>query len=278
MHSSIKQLVEFGRAKAQGLTQDFQNRLIPSLQSYFQAHDLVWKAGLARYMLWPGLAFLLLFNVIIQLIFSLLHYLEKPLTDTVLPFLEEYINLSTEYLNNGVEVFFWLLEYAIDSNRDAIFLSVFMVLGAPYLSFVSSRIQRYLNGEKQNTSTFWQELIRGIKIGVKTGLMELSAFAIIGLLGLIPLMDVLTPLLGFGVQAYFSGIVVVDYALEQRGLGVAKSSDFFKRFRMEIAGIGLGFTFLLLIPVVGWFIAPTYGLAASAILVKHALNNSAHAQ
>jgi hypothetical protein len=31
----------------------------------------------------------------------------------------------------------------------------------------------------------------------------------------------------------------------------------------EMFALGLGFMFILLIPVIGWFLAPTYGLVAS---------------
>jgi hypothetical protein len=44
---------------------------------------------------------------------------------------------------------------------------------------------------------------------------------------------------------------------------VRETSAFNRAHKPEMFALGLGFMFLLSIPVVGWFVAPTYGLVAS---------------
>ena len=56
-----------------------------------------------------------------------------------------------------------------------------------------------------------------------------------------------------------------DYSLEQQGYSVKESRAFYSENKAKLFSIGLGFMFLLLIPVVGWFFAPTYSLVASSL-------------
>ena len=65
------------------------------------------------------------------------------------------------------------------------------------------------------------------------------------------------------VVLYYNGILLTDYTLERQGFNLKQSEDFYSAHKPEMFAIGLGFMFLLLIPVIGWFIAPTYGLVAS---------------
>lgn len=219
-------------------------------------------------MLVSGLAFLVLFSLALSGMFLIIGKLKQPVITTVLPWLGQYISIPNFDLTKAVDSGFWLLEYAISANSDAIFAMLFMVIGVPYLAWMSKKAHAILHPQgtlqKPLTDTFW----RGLKVGFKTGVWQLLAFMVISGLGFIPLVDTFTPLLSFGVQAYFNGIVMVDYALEQNNIDARQSVWFFKTNKASIAGIGLGFVFLLLIPVVGWFLAPTYALIVAALFVK----------
>lgn len=58
---------------------------------------------------------------------------------------------------------------------------------------------------------------------------------------------------------------MTDYSLESEGINRKESTQFYIQNKPILFSIGLGFMFLLLIPVVGWFLAPTYALTASSL-------------
>jgi len=56
---------------------------------------------------------------------------------------------------------------------------------------------------------------------------------------------------------------MTDYTLERQGFSVKESQVYYRQHKPELFGIGLGLMFLLLIPVIGWFLAPTYALVTA---------------
>ena len=93
------------------------------------------------------------------------------------------------------------------------------------------------------------------------------------MISLIPIIGIITPLLTFIVLAYFNGILMTDYSLESEGYNQKESKKFYTQNKPIMFSIGLGFMFLLLIPVVGWFLAPTYALTASSLYFFNQKNN-----
>ena len=88
-------------------------------------------------------------------------------------------------------------------------------------------------------------------------------------------MDTITPLATFVVQAYYNGILITDYSLERRDYSIQETNKYYKQNKSSMFAIGLGFMFLLLIPVVGWFLAPTYALVASSFyFLRNSIDSS----
>jgi CysZ protein len=97
-------------------------------------------------------------------------------------------------------------------------------------------------------------------------LFVLIGMATAVLIGLIPIIGALIaavflPLL----TTYLAGAGFCDPAMERRGIGIGGSFTFAWRNRGRVLGHGLGFTILLLIPVAGWFLAPSYGVVAGTM-------------
>jgi CysZ protein len=158
-----------------------------------------------------------------------------------------------------------LVKLAIDSNKDALFASVFMVIGTPYFSYISSRTEEAVTGKTYpfHFWTFLKEIKRGIVLSVRNSFKQLGWLLLISLVAFIPIIGLIAPLLTFIVQAYYYGLLMTDYTLERQGFSVKESQVYYRQHKPELFGIGLGLMFLLLIPVIGWFLAPTYALVAA---------------
>lgn len=243
--------------------------VVNTLQLYFASHDFILKNKLWRYLLFSGLVFILLFAFTIKLIMRGVDAAEAPLTAWLLENVKSFITLETDTLKNILTGGFWLVRQVITSNQDTIFLFLFLIIGTPYFSFISARTERIMTGKSYPFSfrQFRQELRRGLRIALRNSFMQFLVLLLITLIAFVPFVSIITPLLKFIVMAYYNGILITDYSLERRGISVPDSRRYFKQHKTALFALGLGFMFLLLIPVIGWFLAPTYGLVAAAMYV-----------
>jgi uncharacterized protein involved in cysteine biosynthesis len=200
------------------------------------------------------------------------HMRGKGVSHKILEILKNYISFNKSDIIKGINIAFWLIKKAVESNKDAIFSAVFLIIGTPFFSFISSKTEEAFSGVKYpfKWRTFFKELKRGILLSFRNSLKQFGLFILVLLLSFIPIIDIITPLLMFIIQAYFNGILMTDYTLERHGISIKDSEFFYKVNKIQMFAIGIGFMFLLLIPVIGWFIAPTYGLVASFLFYsKH---------
>ncbi len=143
---------------------------------------------------------------------------------------------------------------------------IVMTLSAPFMSPVSEKIEAHLTGvtnQYRNTSNSAQ-LLRAIKINVRNLIRELVLTIPILILGFIPVIGIIAPLLLFLVQAYYIGFGNMDYTLERR-FGFNKSVSFVKNNRGSAIGNGAVFLAVLVIPVVGFIIVLPLAVTAASI-------------
>ncbi len=148
---------------------------------------------------------------------------------------------------------------------------IIMALSAPFMSPVSEKIEHHLTGiknhEHRNTS-FAQQLWRGIKINGRNLGMELLITLPLLLLKFIPLVNILSTILLFLLQAYYAGFGNIDYTLE-RHFNYKNSIKFVKSNKGLAIGNGIVFILFLLIPVVGViFVLPLSVTAATTRTVE----------
>ena len=130
---------------------------------------------------------------------------------------------------------------------------IVMALSAPFMSPVSEKIEAHFHGQLHSThrnSNFTQQLWRGIRINLRNLLKEVFFSIPILLLGLVPVVGVLSGGLLFLIQAYYAGFGNMDYTLE-RHFDYKESVKFVGRRKGLAIGNGIVFMLLLLIPVVG---------------------------
>lgn len=251
--------------RARKYTVNFEWTIVSVLQVYFDAHTFIRKNHFRRYLIISGLAFFILFTFTIKAILYWISYFEQPITHELLPILQRFLTLKPEDITTGISAGFWLIKKAIEAYKYPIFSSIFLIVGTPFFSYISSKTEEIHAGKTYHFSfrIFFKEIKRGISISIRNSMKQFGLILLITLFGMIPLFDLISPLFIFFIQMYFNGILMTDYTFERQGYNVKESEAFYGAHKPEMFAIGLGFMFLSLIPVVGWFIAPTYGLVAS---------------
>ncbi|MEN3323882.1 EI24 domain-containing protein [Mariniflexile soesokkakense] len=154
---------------------------------------------------------------------------------------------------------------------------IIMALSAPFMSPVSEKIEAHLTTDLEHnhrTTSFTEQLWRGIRINVRNLCLELLLTIPVLLLGFIPVIGIISTVLLFLVQAYYAGFGNMDYALE-RHFKYHESIQFVKRNRGLAIGNGIVFMLFLLIPVIGVILVlPLSVTAASTETIKKLLKTT----
>ncbi|MFM2374972.1 MAG: hypothetical protein RLZZ165_68, partial [Bacteroidota bacterium] len=104
-----------------------------------------------------------------------------------------------------------------------------------------------------------QDIWRSLTLSIRNSIHELVTCL---LLSLIP---------GFGqvgaiaVSSYFLGFGYMDYVLERRRMTIPQAVVFCRQHRGLAIGLGLVMYLIMLIPIVGWMVAPAYATVAATL-------------
>ncbi|MEM9548865.1 MAG: EI24 domain-containing protein [Bacteroidota bacterium] len=137
---------------------------------------------------------------------------------------------------------------------------------SPFMGPLSAKVEEIITGEltssKFSIKQVSYEIVRGIRISIRNVIRELGMTLILLILGLIPIFTVFVTPLIFVVQSYYAGFGNFDYFLERRA-SVSESIRYIRQNRGLAIGNGAGFMLLLLVPVVGLFLAPVMATVAA---------------
>lgn len=148
-----------------------------------------------------------------------------------------------------------------------VFRQMVMVVLAPFMSILSEKVEAQLRGRKSDRPFTLKQVIsdlsRGLRLALRNIVRELSATALLFLLGLIPFFTPFTTVLIFLLQSYYVGFGNIDFTLE-RHLNYRESIRFVGRNRSLAIGNGAVFM-LLLFTFIGFFFALPLGTVAATI-------------
>lgn len=256
---------------------DSNQLMVSALQLFLDAHLFIWQNKLKRYLLISGFSFLILFSVSIQGLLYWIDLNESWITKWLIEQGTYYIKLSKTELKYGVNGIFWLVKYSINANKDSFFTTIFLIIGTPYFTIISRKVHQLLHTRSIRENLGWKaEIWRGIKLSIGNSLKQFGLILIITGISFIPIVSIVTPLLTFIVLAYYNGILMMDYSLERNGFSIHESRIIYKQNKSILFALGLGFMFILLIPVIGWFLAPTYALVCGALIYQKFIQGSAN--
>jgi len=161
-----------------------------------------------------------------------------------------------------VLVIFGLLAYIT-------FRVVVMLFYMPVLEFVAERVERRVLGRAIEDPKRWYQMIGRMGLIVAVTLVLSMTLALLSLAAsFIPVVGTVVVMLGIlPLQWFLAAVGYLDPSLDRRGYAVRASlrmlrSRFFTVVLFDLIG-----TAILLVPLVGWFLGPTYSVVAGIILV-----------
>lgn len=231
---------------------------LKGFSDYFGAGRLILQNRLWRWLIVPGLTSLLYFPAIV---WGCTYFMD----DTV-AYLRN--NWLPGWLQNAVVA--WIITISLWVGAIyygfTLYRNLIMIVFSPVLGIVSERTEASTTGATVppgDRGAMWRGMKRGIKMSLTSLVLSLVALLVCWTLILIPLIGGLLLAVSLPLsQMFLAGQGFLDPTLERKAYGVRESLKFCWVNRMRTIGCGAGFTLLTLVPVIGWFAAPGFGIVA----------------
>jgi len=240
--------------------------IIIAIQAYFQAHRFIKQHKLWKWILIPGILYMLLFCVS-------MYYFGKTSNNFI-----EWLNIKTglkgwlDRINSGFLGFLFTLgSLILWLGMMAFYFSLFkyfyLIVGSPIFAYLSEKTEAIIEGKEYpfNITQLAKDIIRGIRIAARNALWQtVYAFSIL-LLSLIPVIGWITPLLFLLVECYYYGFSMLDYSMERHRKSASESIYYIGNHKGLAIGNGMLFYIMHLLPFVGWVLAPAYAVIAATL-------------
>ena len=240
--------------------------LITGAKTYMDAHVLIRDNKLLGFVLIPGIINLIIFSVTIIIGWE---YADR-ITNAML----ELIGWGNSddpdlgMLNSIIQLFFMILFRLIFIVFYLyIYKYIVLIIMSPVMAVLADKANEILTGEKSVfvIKQFISDVLRGIVIAVRNLFVEMAILFALFLFTAIPVIGWISPVLMFTVEFFFYGFSMIDYTNERKGMSVKESSSYiYKHKGLAIANGGM-FYLMLIVPIVGLLVAPSYGVVAAAI-------------
>ncbi len=235
------------------------------IRSYYQAHQFIVKHRLWVFLLIPGLINLVLF--------SIMGYYAWQYSSEVTDWFFEWIgfNGSSENWEMAKGIIKVVLLIIIRALMLLTYLAVYkyivLILMSPVMAYLSEKVETILTGKAYDfqVKRFIRDVTRGILLAIRNAIIELLLVLVLYMIAFIPLVGFISPILIFIVESFFYGFSMIDYYNERERMSIGGSTHFiFKHFGLATAN-GAVFLGVLMVPLIGIFVAPTYSVVAATI-------------
>lgn len=237
------------------------------LKAYGEAHRVIFKYKLAQYLWIPGIITILY----CLSFFWITGFISKSFATEAdaYPTWLSWMGWFTHWFLKGI---YWItIVFFFFSSLKYIL----QVLLSPLLSNLSVAVEKKILGNeapKLNWKETLQDIGRSLRLAIRNFFHELFYCFV---LNFVPFVGQIGCVI---VSAYYYGFGYMDYVLERKRMSVKESVAFTKQHKGTAIGIGIVMNIMMLIPFVGWIIAPTYATVAATLqtlrLLGHELDTS----
>jgi CysZ protein len=244
--------------------------IVIAIQAYRKAHIFIGKHRLWKWILIPGLVYMVLFTIGL--------YFFWMSADTAVSHLSKISGVDHWlHLQHSAAWSFILIMVGIMARLImmffyfSLFKYLFLIVGSPVFSYLSEKTEAIMEGKefKFNRSVLLHDITRGVKLAFRNCFWQTVYTIFILLLSLIPLIGSIAPVISGLVECYFYGFSMLDYSCERHNLSPSASISFISQRRGLAVGNGLVFYLMHFVPFVGWVLAPSYALVAATISIHH---------
>lgn len=240
--------------------------IVIAIQSYFKAHQFISKHRLWKWIIIPGILYMLLFVTgmyfFVKSSNGAVGYLndiigiDRWLQQQKSPF------LSFVFMMGGIMVRLILLLFYF-----SLFKYLFLIIGSPVFAYLSEKTEAILEGRDYpfNFSQLLKDILRGVRLAIRNGLWQTVYTISILILSFIPVVGWVTPVFSLLTECYYYGFSMLDYSCERHKLSPSQSIEFISKHKGLAMGNGMVFYLMHAFPIIGWILAPAYAVVAATL-------------
>ncbi|MGB1295204.1 MAG: EI24 domain-containing protein [Flavobacteriales bacterium] len=237
-----------------------------ALGNYFVAHRFIFKHKLWIYAVVPAIINICLLSSLVFLALSINEQIKPAIENALAQLMPDFdsIRLVTNYFIQFIVDVSLLVGYFF------VYKSVVLIVLSPFLAYLSEKVDSLYTGREFpfNAKDLAKDVWRGILLSVRNSCIELFLIFFFLLLGLIiPVLSPLTTICIIIIESYYFGFAMMDYTNERKRLNSKESRQYVQKNKALALGNGLLFYGMFIIPIVGWIIAPIYGIVAGTLTV-----------
>jgi CysZ protein len=230
---------------------------IKGINDCLSGFGLIFKSGIRRYVIIPLLINTVLFAGAIYLLSQQMNI-----------WLEQLLPGWLSWLEWLIVPLFWITILLIVFFT---FTLVANLISAPFNSYLSASVEKKLTGsgpENLVTEPVWKTVVRTVAAEVRKTLYFLMWLIPLGLLTLIPVINVVAPFAWFLFAAWSFSIEYTDSPLGNRGLLFQQIREYNRNNRMRSLGLGTGVFVMTSIPVLNFLAMPVAVCAATKMTIR----------
>jgi CysZ protein len=249
--------------------------IIISIQSYIEAHQFIRQHRLWKWILIPGVIYMLLFVTGMYFFWHSANDAVTLLSRTV--GLEAWLQRQHSDLLSFLFVMAGLfLRLILMFFYFSLFKYLFLIIGSPVFAYLSEKTAALLEGKDFpfSFSQLMKDILRGSALALRNTLWQTVYMFSLLLLSIIPVFGWITPIIALFIECYYYGFSMLDYSCERNRLNMSESIDFIGKHKGLAIGNGLMFYLMHGIIIIGWVLAPAYAVVA-ATLSLHKINKAA---
>ncbi|MBO9682414.1 MAG: EI24 domain-containing protein [Flavisolibacter sp.] len=240
--------------------------IIIAIQSYIDAHNFVRRHRLWKWILIPGIIYMILFVAGIYYFWISTGNAVTWLSEQtgLIPWLQKQRNEFLSFLFVMIGI---MLRLVLTFFYFSLFKYLFLIIGSPVFAYLSEKTASIIEGKDFpfSFSQLMKDAWRGSKLALRNSIWQAVYLFALFLLSFIPLVGWITPLIALFIECYYYGFSMMDYSCERNRLSPSASIDFIGRHRGLAIGNGLIFYLMHGLILVGWIIAPAYAVIAATL-------------
>ena len=224
--------------------------ILSSFKFTIQSLSYLTKPWVLKYLLISGLVSTLVYVISIYSIYQF----GDDLGDLLIAML---VNENTwQWVVTAVE---WITRIILFVALIFVFKYVVLIITSPFMSALSEDIEARHSGIARSSQSIGfqiKSMVRGIGLASSNLMREISLVVLLLIIGLIPVVGIVSTILIFLVQAYYAGFGNIDFFMERR-FRIRESRKFVSQNKGIAIGNGAVFLTLFIVPLLGAFFAPT---------------------
>jgi len=223
----------------------------------FSGFALILKPGIKRFVLIP-----LVINI------GLFAFAARLLEQQLEVWLEQLLPSWLDWLSWLIYPLFFIALALIVFYS---FTVVANLIAAPFNSLLSARIEALLTNQTPqdiNSDGFIKLTLRTIKSELQKILYAIKWFIPLGILTIIPGINVISPFLWILFAVWFFAMEYNDYPLANRGQFFADVKSYNQKNRMRALGLGSAVFIMTSIPIINFFAMPVAVAGATKLTTK----------